>query len=484
MIGPLASWARWAGFAAGPLAAGLVLLAPVPAGMPGAAHRVAALAAWMAVWWLTGAIPLAATALLPLVVLPLTGAGKVDAVAARYADPIIFLFMGGFFLAAASERWGLHRRLALAVIALVGAEASRLVLAVMLATAFISMWISNTATAAMMLPITVALIELARREAPERAAPFGTALILGMAYSASIGGVATLIGTPPTAIFAAAATVLAGRPVGFAEWMGVGLPIAALMLGTCWLLLARLLFPVRGPLGGLARLLDEERERLGAWSVGQKVTVGVLGATALAWVFREPKALGGLTVPGLTSLLPALSDAGIAVAAALLLFVTPVSLAERRFALDWEAAARIPWDVLLLFGGGLALAAAFETSGLAAWLAGRLEGLRGAPPVVVTGAVALCFVFLTELTSNTATAAMAMPLVAALAPALGLAPLGLMAAAALGSSMGFMLPVGTPPNALAYGSGAVSAKQMAQAGFWLDLAAVAVVTVVVTMWAN
>lgn len=474
----------WAGFAAGPVAALLVWLAPLPAGMPAAAHRVAGLAVWMATWWLTGAIPLAATALLPLVVLPVMGVVSVDDLARRYADPIVFLFMGGFFLAAASERWGLHRRLALAVITLVGTESSRVVLAIMLATAFVSMWISNTATAAMMLPITVALIELARREAPDQAKPFGAVLMLGMAYSASIGGLATLIGTPPTAIFAAAANTVTGRPVGFAEWMLVGVPIAAILLLVCWVLLVRVLYRIRGPLGGVASLLEAERAALGPWTAGQRATVTVLAATALAWVFREPKEIGGVMIPGLAALIPGVSDAGIAIAAAVLLFVLPVGDARRRFALDWEAAQRIPWDVLILFGGGLALAAVFETSGLAAWLSGRLEGLRGAPPVVVSGGVTLFFVFLTELTSNTATAAMAMPLVAALAPALGAEPLGLMAAAALGSSLGFMLPVGTPPNALAYGSGAVTAGEMARAGVWLDLVGALVITVVVTIWSS
>src|SRR5918996_5940914 len=471
---------RWGGFGAGPPGGGL-FRAFAPA-MPEPALRVAALATWMAIWWLTAVVPLAATALLPLVVLPLAGLGRIDQIAAPYADPIIFLFMGGFFLAAASERWGLHRRLAFGVIALVGAEARRVVLAVMLATGFASMWISNTATAAMMLPITVALMELARREAPDRATAFGTALVLGMAYAASIGGVATLIGTPPTAIFAASAANLAGRPVGFAEWMVVGVPIAALMLAICWFLLVRVLFPVRGPLGGVEELVARERRGLGAWSPGAIVTVTVLTLAAAAWVIREPKRIGTLTIPGLSDAVPGISDAGIAIGAALVLFVAPVTLAERRFALDWEAAGRIPWDVLLLFGGGLALAASFESSGLSAWLAGRLEGLRGAPPVVIVGAVTMFFVLLTELTSNTATAAMGMPLVAALAPALGAEPLGLMAAAALGSSLGFMLPVGTPPNALAYGTGAVTVGQMAKAGVWLDLIGVVVITAVISLW--
>lgn len=473
----------WMALAAGPVAGAVVFVAAAST-LPEPARLVAALAVWMALWWLAAPLPLAVTALLPLVLLPLAGGAGVAVVARRYADPIVFLFLGGFMLAAASERWGLHRRLAYGVIALVGGDARRVVLALMVATGLISMWISNTATAALMLPLTVALIELARREAPERARRFGAALVLGMAYAASIGGVATLIGTPPTAIFAGAARTIAGRPVGFAEWLLVGLPIAAVLLAFAWWLLVRVLFPVRGTLGGLAEHVRRERAALGAWAPAERSVVVVLAATAAAWVLREPKTIGGLTVPGLTSLAPGLSDAGIAVIAAAVLVVLPASLHARRFALDWGAAGRIRWDVLVLFGGGLALAEAFETSGLGARLAGRLAGLAGAPPVLVIGAVTLFFVLLTELTSNTATAAMAMPLAAALAPALGAEPLALMAAAALGSAMGFMLPVGTPPNALAYGTGAVTRGEMARAGVWLDLVGAVVITVAVLLWAG
>lgn len=459
--------------AAGPLGAVAVWLAPAPDGMSATAQAVAGLAVWMAVWWLTAVVPLAATALLPLVVLPLASPVRMDDVARPYADPIIFLFLGGFLLAAASERANLHRRLALAVLGLVGADAPRVVLAVMLATAFASMWISNTATAAMMLPIVLALHDLARRAAPERAQPFGVAVTLGMAYAASIGGLATLIGTPPTAIFAAAARQ-AGRPVGFAEWMVIGVPLAVALLGVCWVLLVRVVHRVSGPLGGLAELLAAERSTLGPWTGAQRVTVTVLVATALAWVLREPRTIGGLSLPGLATVAPGLTDAGIAVLAGLVLFVAR--------ALDLDSARRIPWDVLLLFGGGLALAAAFERSGLAAWLGERLAGLAGAPTIVVVGAVTLFFVLLTELTSNTATAAMGMPLAASLAPALGVAPVALMAAAALGSALGFMLPVGTPPNALAFGTGTVSLREMIRAGWLLDLAGAALITLAVTLW--
>lgn len=466
---------QWIALAAGPGAALALWLAPAPDGMSAAAQAVAGLAVWMAVWWLTAVIPLAATALLPLAVLPLAGAAGGDDVARRYADPIIFLFMGGFFLAAASERWNLHRRLAIGVLALVGTDAARVVGAIMAATAFVSMWISNTATAAMMLPIVVALFDLARRASGEAARPFGVAVTLGMAYAASIGGIATLIGTPPTAIFAAAARTVTGRGVGFGEWMVLGVPLALALLVVCWIVLVRVVHRVRGPLAGIVELVAAERAALGPWTAGQRVTVALLAATAVAWVVREPKMLGGVTLPGLSTFAPGVSDAGIAIVASVVLFVTRV--------LDWEHAKRIPWDVLLLFGGGLALAAAFDSSGLGAWLARRLGSLAGAPTVLVILGVTLFFVLLTELTSNTATAAMAMPLAASLAPALGVPALAVMAAAALGSAMGFMLPVGTPPNALAFGTGAVSVREMARAGIWLDIAGAVLITLAVTLWA-
>ena len=472
----------WIGFGAGPVMALLIWLLPGFAGISTQAQRVAGLAAWMAVWWLSSAIPLPATALLPLVTLPLLGVSAMHDVAARYADPVIFLFMGGFFLAAATERWDLHRRFAFAVISVVGTGASRIVLAFMIATAFASMWLSNTATAVMMLPIAAAVVRLAHEEDAAQARVFGMSLMLGVAYSASIGGIATLIGTPPNAIFAGALQTMTGREMGFAEWLGVAGPVAVIMLIICWLLLVRGLFHVRGRLGGIAEHLASEREALGEWSWGEKITTTVFIFAALAWIFRAPKSVAGMELPGFSTVFPGITDAGIAVAAALLLFVVPVSIRKRRFTLDWKTAEKVPWGILLLFGGGLALAAAFDSSGLAQWLGGGLEKLGDVPDFVLVGVVALFFIFLTELTSNTATATMGMPVMASVAAGIGSDPVYLMATAAMASSLAFMLPVATPPNAIVYGSGAVTVGQMARAGIWLNLFGVLVITALMLLW--
>jgi sodium-dependent dicarboxylate transporter 2/3/5 len=454
-----------------------VILPPV-AGLGELAWRVVGVAAWMATWWLTGVIPLEATSLLPIVLLPLAGVAPIGEVTASYADPIIFLFLGGFLLAATLERWELHRRFALGTVRAVGTDSRRVVLAFMLVSAFASMWISNTATTIMMLPIAMAVIAVSTGKRPD-AEGFPTALLLGIAYAASIGGVSTLIGTPPNAILAGAAAELLGVDVSFASWMAVALPVSVPMLAGCWLLLVTM-FRVRGTIPGLADELDRERRSMGTMTFGERFVLGVFGLTALAWIMRAPKTLGSFHIPGLSDVLPGASDAGIAIAAALVLFATPLPRQRFRTALDWNTARRVPWGILLLFGGGLALAGAFETSGLTEWLGSQLGGLRGVPIPLVLLATAALFVFLTELTSNTATAALAMPLMVGVAVGLGFEPLALMTVAALAASMAFMLPVATPPNAIVFGSGAVSPGNMARAGIFLNFLSIGIITAV--MW--
>lgn len=460
----------------GPLAFLAVLALPRPSGLGESAHALVAVTAWMTLWWVTAAVPLAVTALLPLALYPILGIAGPERTAAPYANPVIFLFMGGFFLAAAIERWGLHRRLALAVLRRTGATPRRVVAGFMIASALISMWISNTATAAMMMPIGAAVLKLAG-ERPEESR-FGSALMLGIAYAASIGGVATLVGTPPTAILAANARELAGQPIDFARWLAFGLPISGLLLAIAWAVLCIVAFRLGSrPLEQLGEVLERERGALGEWSAGERATAAVFALAALAWVLREPKDLGPWTLPGIQTFLPQVGDETIAMAAAAVLFLTPVRSSEgRTVLLDWPHARRIPWDILILFGGGLTVAAQFEDTGLISWVGARLDALAGLPLAAVLALVTLLFTLLTELASNTAIAALAMPVTATLAHALGADPLVLMAAAALASSLGFMLPVGTPPNAIVFATGYIRAPEMARVGVMLDVAGAAAVT--------
>jgi sodium-dependent dicarboxylate transporter 2/3/5 len=352
----------------------------------------------------------------------------------------------------------------------------------MLATALISMWISNTATAALMYPIALAVGALFG--AGPAADATRTALMLGVAYAASIGGVGTLIGTPPNLIFAGAARQILGREVGFVEFMLVGLPIVVVLLPLCWMLLVFVFFRGTVRLGAEGRAaLRERRAALGPVASGEARTLAVFLATVVAWLLREPKDLGALRIPGLADLFPPLTDASIGIAGALLLFVLRGRSRElgRRPLLTWGEARRIPWEVLLLFGGGLSLASAFESTGLAPWLGDRMKAMAGFPPIVLDAGLALLVLVLSELASNTAVAAMAMPIAASLAPVVGRPPLALMLVAALAASTGFALPVATPPNTIVFGSGQVRVGDMARAGVLLDLIAVALIVLAVSV---
>ncbi|GMR11838.1 MAG: DASS family sodium-coupled anion symporter [Gemmatimonadota bacterium] len=472
--------AQRVGLLAGGAIFALMLALPGPEALPEDGWLTAAVAVLMAVWWMTEAIPIPATALLPLVLFPLLGVLEMSDAATPYAQDLIFLFMGGFLLAVTMERWGLHRRIALTVMTSVGTSPSRLVLGFMLATAFLSMWISNTATAALMLPIALAVGDRFRPEQTEGSYPFGVALMLGIAYAASIGGVGTLIGTPPNAVFAAAADEILGVEIGFLQWAMVGMPLVAVMLPLAWLLLVKVLYvPTVGDVDAGA-VIREERTRLGAPDRGEWIVGIVFTLTAAAWILRAPKTFGAVSIPGIQSFAPGVRDSTIAMAAALALFLIPVNWRKGIFALDWPTARRIPWGVLVLFGGGLSLARAMERSGLASWIGGAVGGLETVPVIVLLAVVAALFVFLTEITSNMATATMAMPVMAGVAAGLGMEPLHLMATAVLGSSMAFMLPAATPPNAIVFGSNYLTIPQMSRAGIWLNLIAIAVITTAAT----
>ena len=457
-----------AGLLAGPAFFALVMLLPAPAGLSPAGRLTAATAVLMAVWWLTEALPLAATALVPLVLFPLLGVASIEDAAGPYASPVIFLFLGGFVIAAALEECGLHRRMAVGIIRLAGTKPASIVGGFMAATAFISMWVSNTATVVMLLPMALSLIAWrdSRLDAPDAPA-FARALLLGLAYAASIGGIGTLIGTPPNALLAGFLSETYGIELGFLQWMMFGVPLVVVSLPLAWLLLTRRLRgvpaePVGSPGAEAPGLGSVGPMRPAEWLVGT-----ITALTAAAW----------LTRPLLERVVPGISDAGIAVAGALLLFVIPVSWRRWQWALRWERVERLPWGVLILFGGGLTLAQAIQQTGLAAWLGTRMEALAALPPLLIAAAVVTTVIFLSELASNTSVAAVFLPIVASLAVTLGESPLIFSVATAVAASTAFMLPVGTPPNALVYASGRVAAREMARAGLALNLLFIVLVTV-------
>jgi sodium-dependent dicarboxylate transporter 2/3/5 len=474
------------GFVAGPLLAAFAWLALPDAyvasggehvALEPAARATCAVAVWMATWWLSEAVEIYVTALLPLVLLPLLGATSMQAAAAPYAHHLIFLFMGGFLIGLSMQRWGLHRRIALGALRLAGDRPARIVGAFMAVTAFLSMWVSNTATAVMMLPVATSVIELvdtsAKDDAPSTRS-FALCLLLGIAYSASIGGIGTPIGTPPNLFLASFMKANLGREVSFVRWMLLALPLLAVFLPLTWLLLTHVLHPIRmRRIEGASELVRRAHDALGPPSTGEKITLAVFTAAAALWMTRP--LLASLEIGGAKPL-AGLSDAGIAMLAALVLFVSPVSRRKGAFVLDWDTAVKLPWGILILFGGGLSLAAAIESVGLGEFFGAQVGALAGTPSWIVVLVVVTGIVFLTELTSNTATTATLIPILAALAPGLGIDPVLLIVPAAIAASCAFMLPVATPPNAIIFGSGRVTIPQMSRVGFWLNWIAVGLIT--------
>jgi len=446
----------------------LTLLLVPGSSMPESANRVAAVAVLMAVLWISEAIPIATTALIPVVLFPLLGVMPVAAATANYAHHLVFLFLGGFWIATAVERSQLHRRIALQVLRRVGARQDRIVFGFMAATAFLSMWLSNTATTMMMLPIAMAV---ACRLDAEAHTPFGRSLMLGIAYGASIGGVGTLIGTPPNAVLAGIVEKTQGISIGFGQWMQFGVPLAVSMLLICWWYLTRVaarLGNAQNPQG--TQMIADELAALGGMKPPERRVLLIFGGVACLWVFK-----GLLPWPWLN----AVSDSTVAIAGALALFVTPAGGGRHGALLDWEGAAKIPWDVLILFGGGFALAQGFQQSGLTEWIGQQLDFLQHVHWFVLVLAVALVTIFLTELTSNTATASMLLPIVAGLAAAAGQDALAPMVATALAASFAFMLPVATPPNAIVFASRQVTIPEMARAGIWMNLIGIGLIALFV-----
>jgi solute carrier family 13 (sodium-dependent dicarboxylate transporter), member 2/3/5 len=462
---PLPLHVRLFAFLLGPALAGLMLLTGPMGGMGATAWKTAALGVLMVIWWVTEAVPIAATALLPIALLPLLGVMNVGAATAPYANPVIYLFFGGFVLAAAFERSGLHRRLALRLLTLVGTRPDRVIGGFMLTCGFISMWVSNTAATLMLLPLARPLF---RRHGEGAAGHFEKALLLGIAYSATIGGFGTPIGSPPNALLTAFLAQNHGIRVRFVDYMLFGVPIVLIALPVAWVILTRVVFRVQHePSVVDASSLAEERRALGPASRAEKFValVGVL--TALAWMAQ----------PLLARAWPAISEAGISVMCALALLLVPLDARGTR-AISWDDAERIPWGVLVLFGGGLSLAAAIQEGGLAAWITESVRVFEGLPPLVLIIMVTVVVTVLTEFTSNTATAAAFLPIASSLAVGAGMTPLVLVAAAGLAASNGFMLPVGTPPNAIAFSTGRLTVREMARAGLLVDVVFVAILTLV------
>lgn len=454
------------GLAAGPAAALLVLALFHPEGLPPAGARTAAVAAWMAIWWATEAVPFAVTALLPLIFFPALGILPVREASAPYANPTIFLFMGGFVLALTIERWNLHKRIAVGIFRRAGANGITLVGGFMLAAALLSMWLSNTSTTLMLLPIAMSVVTVIRETVDDiddrQRAHFSAAMVLGLAFGATIGGMATLVGTPPNAFLAGFMSSTYGIEIGFFQWMMVGLPLTAIMLPLTWLVLTRFVFSVDFQASDQTRRhIAELAEDLGPMRRPETRVALLFGAAAAAWAFRGVfESMTGIE---------GLSDAGIAITAAVLAFIIPSGEPSQRSLLTWEQAARLPWGILLMFGGGLSLAAAVSSSGLAAWLGESLQGLGMVHYAILILAATVMVIFLTELTSNLATTATFLPVMGALALQLDHSAMSLVAPVTLAASCAFMLPIATPPNAIAFSSGYVSIPTMARTGFALNI---------------
>lgn len=481
----------------GPVLFVLILISAAPAGLEGTQGWAAATVVLMAFWWITEPVPLWATASLPLLIFPVSGVAELFPVVLQYLDPVNFLFLGGMFIAAAMQQWGLHRRIALIIVDTIGTSPRRIVLGFMLGTGFISMWISNTATAMMMYPIGMAvLLKLAEHSSADDAElrHFGLALMLGIAYGASIGGIGTKIGTAPNLVFVKQAGSLLGQDIDFFTWLKMGLPIVLIALPVAWWYLVRIAAPLPATgFSGSSGVIAAERAALGPMQRGERIVLIAFLLAALLWIFRKDIELEIFTIPGwwryvtfgwedilgrpldtlsapLAKLLRQDSgDAAVAMVIGCGLLFVPVSLKTLRFALEVRQAAKIPWHLLVLLGGAFAMAFGIEESGLSQWIAGLLTGIGHVRPYLVFLMVCMLTVALSEVASNTATASILLPLLAASAGSFGVEAAPLMLAASIAASFGFMLPAGTPPNAIVFASGYITVPQMARNGVLIDL---------------
>lgn len=476
-------WLRYAGLIGGVVAAiavYLLLSNSTSAFATSLSHKgwaTIALGTLMAAWWITEAVPVEATSLVPMALFPLVGVAGMREACAPYADPIVFFFMGGMLIGAAMEKWGLPKRFAFGVLSVVGGRPVMLVGGIVLATGAISMWVNNTSTAVMMLPIAMGLYQFVSKHArpDERTGVFnfGVCLVLGVAYASNIGGVGTLFGSSPNVVLTGQLKQTFGQTLSFVEYARIGVPLVLVLLPLTWLVLVWMHPPRLSPIAGVTELVRAERAALGPWSAGEKIVLAVFFAAMMGWIFLEQ--LNSWTV-GLGLPKNAVTESGVAVIAALALFLIPVSLKRHEFALDWKTGSTIPWGILLLFGGGMSLAEAMRANHVNEAIGQLFAQIGHVHPLIVLGLVTVAIIALTEVASNTAVATTFVPIAIAIAPSLGLHPFLLALATALAASSGFALPIGTPPNALAFATGRVSMRTFVKTGIAIDLAAAIAIT--------
>lgn len=465
---------RKIGLAGGPVLALLMILVGPPEGLGFAAWATGALLVWMAVWWATEPVPIPATSLLPLVMLPLIGGGSPADAAAGYATPVVLLLLGGFIIALGIERWDLHKRIALHVVARSGNRPRALVAGFMIATALLSMWISNTATTLMMVPIVLSVAASLEDGEDHR---FTLALLLGVCYAASIGGVATPVGTPTNLIALDALSKINGDEIGFGTWIRFGVPAMILLVPAAWVGVT-LGLPKRLDTGAAQAEITGQLKALGSMTTPERRVAGVFAIVAGLWisrVFVQDIATAADFTP---AWLMGISDMGIAIFGACLMFLIPAGKSQKRMLLTWDEAERLPWGVLILFGGGISLGRAITRTGLSDWLGNQLEVLSILPPIFFVAAVVALVIFLTELTSNVATMTTLAPILGSLAIAIGTDPASLLAPAAVAASCAFMLPVATAPNAIIYATGRVPVAAMMRSGLRINLAGVLIITAI------
>lgn len=457
----------------GPLSFMLCYFFAPPKGMPENAYLMLGITIWIAIWWVSEAVPIAVTSLLPIVLFPISGILEVGATTSAYGDKYVFLYLGGFLVAIAIEKWNLHKRIALHIISLIGTNIYRIILGFMVATAFLSMWISNTATAVMMLPMGMSIVSVLKDNPTtdeNENSIFGKTLMLSIAYAASIGGIATLIGTPPNLVFAGFVQKTYGIEISFGQWIQFGLPISIILLVIAWYYLTRVAYQFKqiefpGGKEEINRLLAQ----IGSMKNEEKAVLFVFILTAFCWITRSFL---------LQKLIPGIDDTAIAIGAAILLFIIP-SNKKGNSLLVWEDAIKIPWGIILLFGGGMALATGFQTTGLAVWLGNQMGLLEGISLFALVFLIVAAVNFLTEVTSNLATTAMLMPILGPIALNLEVNPFLLMVATTVAASCAFMLPVATPPNAVVFGSGYLKISDMIKSGFWLNIISILLLTLMV-----